>query len=50
MLTREEQKIVDMIVAAYVTVMGLEKWNSLTGQEQHDAIMMIANVLNKELE
>jgi hypothetical protein len=35
-------KMVEMMEAAYIQVMGKEKWNSLTDQEKHDAIMMIA--------
>lgn len=35
-------EIVNMIVKAYIDVYGVEKWNSLTEQEQHDAIMIIA--------
>lgn len=35
-------KMVEMMEAAYIQVMGIEKWNSLTDQEKHDAIMMIA--------
>ena len=34
-------KIVEMIIEAYIMVMGLEKWNSLTEQQQHDVIMII---------
>ena len=35
-------EIVNMIVKAYIEVYGVEKWNSLTEQEQHDVIMIIA--------
>ena len=38
-----------MIAEAYITVMGLEKWNSLNDQEKHDVIMTIARDLNKAL-
>ena len=44
------QKMVDMIIEAYITAMGTDKWNSLTGQEQHDAIMIIARDLNKAID
>jgi len=40
-----EQKIVEIIVKAYVQVMGVEKWNSLTEAEQHDVIMTIVKDL-----
>ena len=39
-------KMVEMMKAAYIQVMGIEKWNSLTDQEKHDAIMMIAKGLD----
>lgn len=35
--------MVNLIVSAYIKVYGIEKWNSLTETQQHDAIMMIAN-------
>jgi hypothetical protein len=28
---------------AYIEVMGVEKWESLTDKEKHDAVMMLAN-------
>lgn len=33
----------------YIEVMGIEKWNSLTDTEKHDAVMMIANDMTKVL-
>jgi hypothetical protein len=30
----------------YIEVMGIKKWNSLTDEEKHDAVMMIANGMN----
>jgi hypothetical protein len=38
-MTAEE--LVRHIIEAYITVLGQEKWNSLTAQEQHDVIMTI---------
>lgn len=35
-------KMVEMMEAACIQVMGKEKWDSLTDQEKHDVIMMIA--------
>lgn len=35
-------KMVNMIVSAYISVYGADKWHSLTTQQQHDAIMFIA--------
>ena len=41
-------EMIEMLKAAYIKVYGVEKWNSLTSQEQHDAIMFIANdILNR---
>lgn len=34
--------VVDMIIEAYIEVMGEEKWNSLTADEQHAVIMTFA--------
>lgn len=39
------EKMIDMIKEAYVEVMGIEKWNSLTDSEKHDAIMIICKDL-----
>lgn len=35
---------------AYKTVMGVEKWNSLTVQQKHDAVMIILKTMDKALE
>jgi autonomous glycyl radical cofactor GrcA len=41
------EKIVDMMIKAYIEVMGADKWNSLTAEEQHDVIMlMVKDSLN----
>ena len=32
---------------AYIEVMGEEKWNSLTDQEKHDAVMFMAKDMAK---
>jgi hypothetical protein len=34
---------------AYIEIMGAEKWNSLSDEEKHDAVMMLANGMNKVL-
>ena len=44
-----ETKLVNMIVEAYIEVMGIAKWNSLSDLEQHDVIMTIVNDLNNAL-
>lgn len=41
-------KMIDMIVKSYITVMGEEKWNSLTDEQKHDVVMTIAkDALNR---
>lgn len=41
------EKIVNMMIEAYVEVMGDDKWNSLTADQQHDVIMtMVTDTLN----
>lgn len=44
-MTAEQNKMVDMIVESYITVMGEEKWNSLTNKQKHDVVMFIVNDL-----
>lgn len=41
------ERMVEMIIEAYISVMGEQKWNSLTAEQQHEVIMTIANNLNK---
>lgn len=43
-------KFVDIVVKVYIQVCGLDKWLSLTLQEQHDVIMIIAVDLNNWLD
>lgn len=38
-------EIVNQIIEAYIKVMGEEKWNGLTADEQHTVIMTIATDL-----
>ena len=33
--------IINACVKAYVSVMGVDKWNSLSEQQQHDVIMIL---------
>lgn len=40
-------KMINMITEAYIKVMGADKWNSLTDDEKHDAVMIIAKDLMK---
>lgn len=43
-------KMVEMMKAAYIEIMGVEKWNSLTEEEQHDAIMFMVKDATKALD
>ena len=43
-------EIVNQIIEAYIKVMGKEKWNSLTAEEQHTVIMTIATDLYNRIE
>ena len=43
------EKMVGMIVEAYIEVYGIEKWNGLTADQQHDAIMFIARDIERRL-
>jgi len=49
-LTREETYIIDSVITACISVMGEEKWRSLTAKQQHDAIMIIVGDANKALD
>ena len=40
-MTAAEKRIVRIIRMAYIETYGIEKWNSLTDTEKHDAIMII---------
>jgi len=42
-------EMVNMIVEAYISVYGAEKWIGLNEKEKHDAIMYIANDLNNRI-
>lgn len=42
--------MVDMIKAAYISLYGAEKWNSLTDKEKHDAVVLIAKDFSKALD
>ena len=41
---------INTIIDAYINVMGIEKWNSLTGSQQHDVIMTIVKDFGKAVE
>ena len=43
MLNKEEDRIVTLAEKAYIKILGKKKWNSLTGQQKHDAIMIMVN-------
>lgn len=40
-LNKDERMVINMVIEAYVSVMGIDKWNSLTVEQQHDVIMTI---------
>ena len=43
-----EERIIALATKAYISIMGLKKWNSLTAAEKHDAVMtIIADYYNK---
>nr|AHF24065.1 hypothetical protein [uncultured bacterium Contig643] len=42
-------KMIDMIAEAYIKVMGIEKWNSLSDNEKYEAVMTMARDLDKAL-
>lgn len=44
------EKTVKMMIEAYTKVMGIEKWNSLTGEQQRAVIMTMVNELNKAID
>ena len=51
--TKEDMKmqnVVEMVIEAYIRVMGAEKWYSLTAEQQHDIIMTIVKDASKALE
>lgn len=41
--------IIEMIKEAYITVYGEAKWESLTDEQKHDAIMAIARDANNRI-
>lgn len=41
-MTQEMLSVINLIKESYIKVYGIAKWNSLTEQEQHDAIMILA--------
>lgn len=43
-------KVVNMVVDAYISVMGEDKWNSLTEQQQHDVIMILIKDMIKAVD
>lgn len=50
-ITDEEiMRIMNLIANAYIKVMGKEKWNSLTKQEKHDVVMILARDVTKDLQ
>lgn len=48
-LNNNEKIIVNAAIESYIRVMGAEKWDSLTADQQHDAIMAILTGLYKAI-
>lgn len=46
-LNNNEKQMVNMICEAYIQVMGIEKWNSLTYEQKRTVVMTIAKDLLK---
>ena len=42
-------RVAAMMIEAYVKVYGIEKWHSLTAEQQHDVIMTLVRDTNKAL-
>lgn len=49
MTDKEARKIMTIAQTAYIQIMGIEKWNSLTEQEQHDALMILLKDLSNSI-
>lgn len=43
------EKMVNMIVTAYIHTYGQGKWQSLTDKEKHDAVMFVINDLSRRI-
>lgn len=43
-------KMIELVKEAYITVMGREKWESLTDAQKHDAVMIIVQGALKALQ
>lgn len=48
-MTNDWMDMVKKIENAYITVMGQEKWDSLTEQQRHDVVMLITKDMLKAL-
>ena len=46
-ISDNEMTLVNMVIDAYVKVMGTEKWNTLSAEQQYDVIMTILKDLDK---
>lgn len=43
------KKMIQMAKEAYITVMGENKWNSMTDDQKHDAIMLVWYSMGKSM-
>lgn len=48
-MTKEMEWTINLIKRAYINTYGEEKWISLTDDEKHDAVMILARNLEKAL-
>ncbi len=44
------EKAVNMMIEAYIKVMGIRKWNSLSGEQQRAVIMTMVNGLIRAID
>ena len=49
-MDRYYERLRDMIVNAYIEVMGVDKWIGMTDKEKHDVVMAIARDLHRALD
>lgn len=42
--------IIEACKTAYINTMGLEKWNALTDEQKHDAVMLMVKDFSKGLD
>lgn len=43
------EKMIQMAREAYISVMGANKWNSMTDEQKHDVVMMVLYGMGKSM-